>query len=236
MEAPPNTFTKVIPSTGQEITMQYLNLYQLLINGEIPDPITGLVENMIMQTLIARGVATIEERDSVKRWQESTQGEGAEEAEDRARQLLRLIVRRASVNPIISFSLDEVRALKASGQAVLFFGELTRQDLYAIYFASLGVGEELLEVFNTPKSAPDIVPVVSDMSGDGDQRSGSPGDTNEPALDALHAEPGDTTVGGVCGLQPERKNRRAAAPTVDNPRAHARSKGSRSRPARRPGD
>lgn len=180
-------------SSGKEVELQNLDLVDLLLDGQIPDPLTRLVEIMIAQTLQARGTATIEERDAVANLLSS-----GDDRDDRSTTFVRFIVRRATVNPIICDDLKEARELRAQGQPVDHIAHYTRDDLYSIFFAAQGVAADFIPFLLRaifPDESLGAVP-----NGDSDAASEQPAARAAgAAVGSLHDRPSDDQVGPVRG-------------------------------------
>lgn len=203
-------FVFTAPS-GTQYTLQHPDLVTLLLDGAIPDPLGGVVEKLINQSMIGLGLATPEERAAA--------GDGAFTGDEtRALLFLRWIVRQASVEPVISADLDEVKRLHAAGTPVKHLSQLPPADVYAIYFAAQGVAADLASLFREPANGQgDAVAAVHNGAGDAPAGVEPAGGATDAAVGSLHGGSGGDAlrdVGGPSGAGLGRESKAAEVPAA----------------------
>jgi hypothetical protein len=194
-------------SEGRIVELRTIDLAELMMAGEVPDYLTSLVEFMIAQTIAARGFASLDERDAVEAML-NPKDEDRSKADERWIGLVRMIVRLATVNPIICNDLAEARALRADGKPTAHISQFTKEDLFGIFFRSQGVAADLIPFLLKHLFEEPAVAALSDGAG------GTPG-AEQPAGGAPTADVGGvpgglggSQVGPVRGKQPVGTKRR----------------------------
>lgn len=147
-------------SLGHEVAVTQPNLYELLYEGSLPDPLTSFVESLIYQLMTIRGMATEQERNEAATFNAQLVQKPAD-----AVVLYRHIICLAATEPRICNSIAEVRQLRTRGVAAHFVGEYADSDLSTIYTAALGVGGQLIDQFQSLSDADEddvLEPVPND--------------------------------------------------------------------------
>ncbi len=198
------TFTLPLPS-GKQVEMRYPDLPQLVIDGEVPDVLSGDVQILIDRTLDRMGIASAAERKHAN--EDLAEGE-------QAVQLMRFIVRQATVMPVIYGDLEDGKRLKAAGYMIDHISHYDLMDLYGMFFAALGVAGDLEALFREPEGAADDLAAVSHGQDDGADRSDTTERADEPTMEPLSGGPGGEPVGAVRRGKTQRA-RRSGNPEVD---------------------
>lgn len=154
----PETFNFTLPS-GREITMRYPDLWEIVFDESIPDPLAGLVEGLIKQTQNTYGMVTAEQQEEGKTTVSAASG-------DDSTRLIQLIVERSVVSPTIVTAAAQGRELKRQGKDVLHINAVLPNDALAIFYRSLGAGESLAKLFLGIDSTDDDLESVHDLAED----------------------------------------------------------------------
>jgi hypothetical protein len=203
----PDTFEQPLPS-GRKVIMKYPDLWELVFDDTIPDPLTGMIEGLITITQKTHGMYT---QDELKAGE--AKFAQVNEADNSAR-FIQLIVERSVVSPVITSSFEQARALKAQGVDVLHIGQLGPVDAMACYYAALGVGSQLAALFRQAESKDVSVERVPDVPTDEAPGINAPSDTQQSAVDTVHGQHGDSAVRPV-GRGKATRNRRQVPAAVD---------------------
>lgn len=148
------TFEQTLPS-GRTVILQHPDLADLIIDGQVPDYLTPLVEALIFRSMQSLGIATEAE-------QKQADDVLAVDEPRRRNELLRVVVCAASVDPRVTDSLEEAATLRAEGTNVQFISQLTTDDLIAVYYAAQGMLPALQTLFDQKKSQADPLESVHD--------------------------------------------------------------------------
>jgi len=193
--------TTVTISDDRTVKIRYVELVELLIDGHIPDVLTGMVEGKIAETMAANGIATDEEQAQAKTYAE------AEYSHDQHVRLIRTVVFASAVEPRIVVSPKEARKLRDEGVDALHISQLSGMDQMHIYYAAQGMVAALAELFlQQARKSNDLEP-VPDGAGDTPSTGETARDPQETEVGALHGEHGGDQVGQVGHSAPERVGR-----------------------------
>lgn len=174
-----DTFPFTLPS-GREITMRYPDLWELVFDDTIPDPLTGIVEGLITRTQVAHGMATEEQITEAQKKLDEL------EKDDTGVAFIQLIVERFVVAPRIVSTFPEGRALKDQGIEFLHVAQLGPGDAQAIFYSLFGLGDQLLTLFRGTESTADAVEPVLSSPDDAQSSVEATEHSEEAALDAVH--------------------------------------------------
>ncbi len=176
---------------GAVVTWRYPDFPDLYCDGQVPDPLTGIVETLIARTLAQKNQTIMPNAASSVDDSQQILADG-----DQALEFLYWIV-RISTDPIISNDIQEVKHLRSTGTAAFHTTQIGVTDLYALYYRALGVAALLAEQFHQAERADAPVESVSGSDHDGTKPGQTTKYPEEPAVVSVHGESSSGPVGEI---------------------------------------
>ena len=124
-----------LPMSGREVTISPPDLFELVLrsDGSVPSPIMAAMQRLVIDSLVANGLASAEERAIAA---EESDGEAAVA-------LMRFLIEEGTSEPKLCSSIERARELRARGVEVDLQARYSQADLVWAYDRVMQRGGQL---------------------------------------------------------------------------------------------